>query len=975
MRLFGSVNSRSVCVMFQLKKVMFIFFLLTLSFLSEIVIAKPKFDDSIDKKDLEAHDFYLLNCQLETGNNNGIHSLIIKIILISKQKSYSSQPQNETFSRFYNYQNGNFKESIYIYFPTPIKENNSITLKHCKYFNDVADSKEYTIFILSISYNSFRPYVNQTNLRIGKEEKEDLSLSKEDIENFSFDILQVKGYETTKLDLEQPCFDTDNYAYYVFSGDDCEELRDQFLTENQETPDDQQQETPDDQQETPDDQQETPDDQQQETPDDQQQETPDDQQETPDDQQQETPDDQQQETPDDQQQETPDDQQETPDDQSQTKKTFPQGLTLPNDTSFILFLTSTTPEIDCTISPIKPENQGYFYYQPDNIRHISYLLNSKMEITKKYNTVTEEILSIQQFSTILPQTAYNSSIAFRQNALDFLTTLKPIHENYFNDEAINEAINFVEALPPQESQYIQFNDRYYIKEQENGSYIFDDPYYLQKTNHIWAIKDYQYQFDPIYLLPDKEYQYSVVTIEILKDEKPKDKPIPKKPPIPPSNKENFYPKFGYVNFNKAFPPALSLPDLSYITFLTNTEDNLTPTNIIFSPINKRNYFYLPDVTMNNNSYLFNSNLELIGKYHINKESILEINKYDNIIPNVSYEYLLFQKNLVLDILKDSLKPIHNNYFNNEIIDVAFKKVEELPPISTEYKPFLNFYAKRCKNDGAYIFENQYNLQKTGDIWALKYNNNKFDPVYFVLPETKGRITDNIITTWDESIQYTKTAIYGTDNYEFEIKENRLTEHFKFESNEVNFKERIKGIPFKIKKWILFDGYMKSNILTEFKKTDFFQNLITTYNPRFESINGNTRTRVRDSYSITPSQYRANLVEVLLNLPSDNSNVWEMHIFVETSAQGEISKSKSNVSMANKIIQIQNTISNAGILRLFLWECIENPLTDEVTFFQSLRERIRLYNPNYNRTKYGIIRDKDDFSKPGVVMSQKFKTID
>jgi len=334
--------------------------------------------------------------------------------------------------------------------------------------------------------------------------------------------------------------------------------------------------------------------------------------------------------------------------------------------------------------------------------------------------------------------------------------------------------------------------------------------------------------------------------------------------------------------------------------------------------------------------------------------------------DIAYITFLNKKSEKNELLVSPIKRINQRFYfympencNRNVSYLLSKDMDVIAAYNLKTKELHSI--KLIEN--MFIKEDQYYLQKVGKIWSLKDYQYRYDPVYFVLPEETVIFKNTIRTIWNESIQYTKTVIYDSNNYLFEIKENKLTKYCEFIANDTNFKQKIN---LKLKKWILFDGYMNSNILISLRQTPLFQEIVSLHQPKIESIDGNISKNVSHINLVAPSRLRSNLIEILLNLPADNRDKWEMHIFIENSAQGRITD--FDRAMIQNISKIKKKITDTGILRLCLWECIEKP-PNEITFYKSLIESIS--NETNYKVKYNILTNSHNFNQLREEMFRSF----
>jgi len=453
-------------------------------------------------------------------------------------------------------------------------------------------------------------------------------------------------------------------------------------------------------------------------------------------------------------------------------------------------------------------------------------------------------------------------------------------------------------------------------------------------------------------------------------------------PITDIDIDNIIPNFGYINFNKT---TSRLPaNTSYLAFIENKSDE---RRIIISPLKKKDayssyQFYQPE-NVQEISYFLNSGMEIINIYAKNQimppprynGKIIQKNNYENAITSLS-KY----KNELEETLSPLMKGTFENIEVNNKLSEAISMIGNIPAIYLDdYKNLGNIYA-RVKVDGNYIIiENKdYYIQKTGHIWVLKDFKNRYPPAPFVLPKNNyGPESNHFKTVWGEEIPYTKIPVYHSDNYLFEIKATKLTDkQLLYQPTDIAaIKQAIK---FKLKKWFIFDGDRKNDMLTIFKNSTILKKLVRKYKPKFNYTFGNVMRSIDTnkhsdvSGFIEQDEKSANITARLLELNPDRDNVWEVHIFVNSSSRYGAIKKKPSPAMLQKIQKIQKKIVSAGILRLCLWEFKSTSGDEQQTYFESLVEKVSTGNERNYKIKHEFIKTTDDFQKPFDLMSQKFR---
>jgi len=420
---------------------------------------------------------------------------------------------------------------------------------------------------------------------------------------------------------------------------------------------------------------------------------------------------------------------------------------------------------------------------------------------------------------------------------------------------------------------------------------------------------------------------------------------------------NIYPGFGYIQFNKIID---NIPNnASYIAHF-----NQSKWNLLIFPIKKSGTKFLtsrPSFTVSS-SYLFDRNMNLIARFKDNNYFVES--RYNAILPA---NIIIKAKNIQTEVIHhlSELNRIQNDFFYYDLSS-TIRSIEQLAPLHSEYVTIKDVnYSGIQDNEGKYIIQKNFYLQKTGHVWALKDYSYTHAPEYFVLPNKRIHFSGTVSSAWDESIAYTRTIIHDSDDALFEVKQSEIVHYQSFISNDPNDTNIKNKIKINIPKWILIDGYYDPIItqkLNLFKKDDAFKNLITKFQPeRFDTINGRQLIRDTSYTSITPSPICAKVSDILSNIHNNSRQFWEMHIFINTLS--------SEDSVNNAIIPtIKNKIRDAGIKRLCFWEFIDRKPA-RLTFYQLLVEKLDQYD-GY-KVKHQFISTMEDFKKPDQVMTKQF----
>ncbi|ETR68327.1 MAG: hypothetical protein OMM_10646, partial [Candidatus Magnetoglobus multicellularis str. Araruama] len=442
-------------------------------FLLISVDAKQPVFDTKNKID---YKYYLLNCsecgtQDEIPQRNGIYYIQIPVIYLSVYTQQGHHVPTIIFKKYT--KEGRFEFMTTLEQNVPDIKSDYGICNHYKKIEGIKATNTLRIHILSQSLEQINK-INKCNIRVGNPQKQ-IDLNNQDLNNFSFNLFMLdNSYELQELIITGPCFG-DFFVYYALEGYDCDTLKHKYLKAK----------------------------------------------------------------------ETTASKMNTPAPSSSNKhiqttthvptkpiaihnRNFARGRPassvsntnifpnfgfvefnktikkdFPTNASYIANFNRSGWKV--TITPVKRTSEAIHIYKPSFDVTESYLFDSQMNLIAQYSMNKNDYHIENRYNSILPNNIVTTAKDIQNEVIRLLHQLNTIEKSYFNNN-LDSTIQKIKKLPPVYSNYQAVSNRNYsgIKDRE-GQYILKENFYLQKTGHVWSIKDYEYQHDPVYIvLPQKQ---------------------------------------------------------------------------------------------------------------------------------------------------------------------------------------------------------------------------------------------------------------------------------------------------------------------------------------------------------------------------------------------------------------------------------------------------------------------------------------